>query len=532
MEEDEMDNDGEMDLVNMLLNYFNRPRLGGQRELYDSIISSTTCDVSDQALRQPRRPNGVHGHVQIVTAEHVYIVSGYSEPEHDLHQYVPLQFVWRYKLISQRWRLMTCFGAPALLNMRLCGATGEIVDNKLYMFFGFDEENGDINGVFQLNLATWSWQEVFTNGTKPRPRNKHGCWKHRDCIVIFGGFGLYDPENPFNGVTEGQREQIHHVDRHPYDTRVWNNDLFLFDPLKKSFHNVCDSGTRPAPRAAFGYAQHGTRAYLFGGRCAAGRQNDLFELNMETMNWTELHREGMERPATRSWMALTVVNEAVLVYGGLDSKDASLDDLWRCDRRGQNGKWERVDYPNHGDREMGRVWHTAFYNRWDGQFTVIGSDKTNTFSGQQMNQWRESNDDLISIRVTPPCLKFAAGAQTGSSVAQLAVLKECHFLRHLSPAWIESNNDGEEAEFIKRQIVTRRRLEQGSEYGRPENIIYSNVIIWRVDGEILSLDVNTFISLYLRARQLPEQIQKDPLIHQLLWESDEHHFVQTLLPIA
>ena len=94
------------------------------------------------------------------------------------------------------------------------------------------------------------------------------------------------------------------------------------------------------------------------------------------------------------------------------------------------------------------------------------------------------------------------------------MLKECHFLRHLSPAWIESNNDGEEAEFIKRQIVTRRRLEQGSEYGRPENIIYSNVIIWRVDGEILSLDVNTFISLYLRARQLPEQIQKDPLIHQ------------------
>ena len=124
--------------------------------------------MSDQALRQPRRPNGVHGHVQVKTAEHVYIISGYSEPEHDVHQYVPLQFVWRYKLISQKWRLMTCFGAPALLNMRLCGATGEIVDNKLYMFFGFDEEHGDINGVYQLNLTTWSWQEVFTNGTKPR----------------------------------------------------------------------------------------------------------------------------------------------------------------------------------------------------------------------------------------------------------------------------------------------------------------------------------------------------------------------------
>ena len=117
------------------------------------------------------------------------------------------------------------------------------------------------------------------------------------------------------------------------------------------------------------------------------------------MTWTELHRDGLEVPATRSWMALTVVNEAVLIYGGLDSKDASLDDLWRCDRQGRSGKWTRVDYPTKDkDREMGRVWHTAFYNRWDGQFTVIGSDKTNTFSGLQVNQWRESNDDLITIR--------------------------------------------------------------------------------------------------------------------------------------
>ena len=47
-------------MVALFLEYFNRPRLGGQKELYDSIVNGSTRDIFDQSLR--RKPTGTHGH--------------------------------------------------------------------------------------------------------------------------------------------------------------------------------------------------------------------------------------------------------------------------------------------------------------------------------------------------------------------------------------------------------------------------------------------------------------------------------------
>ena len=156
----------------------------------------------------------------------------------------------------------------------------------------------------------------------------------------------------------------------------------------KTFSKIAYIGKRPSPRAAFGFTQNGSQAYLFGGRCAAGRQNDLYQegfevsftvnyssgtkklqpsgkLNLETMTWTEINC--FIRPSQRSWTALTVVNDVLFIYGGLDSHDTSLEDLWRCDGR----NWNRIYYQKSpllasSMVDYGRVWHTAFYNSSDG----------------------------------------------------------------------------------------------------------------------------------------------------------------------
>ena len=39
----------------------------------------------------------------------------------------------------------------------------------------------------------------------------------------------------------------------------------FFDPDTKSFHNIEDTGARPSPRAAFGYAQSEGKGFLFVG---------------------------------------------------------------------------------------------------------------------------------------------------------------------------------------------------------------------------------------------------------------------------
>lgn len=53
-------------------------------------------------------------------------------------------------------------------SMGICGSAANIVENSIYHFFGFAEDNGDVNTVLQLDLNKWIWSEVFVNGQTPR----------------------------------------------------------------------------------------------------------------------------------------------------------------------------------------------------------------------------------------------------------------------------------------------------------------------------------------------------------------------------
>ena len=93
---------------------------------------------------------------------------------------------------------------------------------------------GKRQGRIFFNLKIFKKNSVEKSNSA---RNKHGCWRHQDRVVIFGGFGSRDPRNPFNGDFETSDGVIHHVDRYSYDHRVWNNDFFTFDPEPR-FHSV------------------------------------------------------------------------------------------------------------------------------------------------------------------------------------------------------------------------------------------------------------------------------------------------------
>ena len=106
---------------------------------------------------------------------------------------------------------------------------------------------------------------------------------------------------------------------------------------------------RPAPRAAFGSARNGKNAYLFGGRCAPGRANDLYHFDLVHHVWTRLLTNGAS-PENRSWMTLTGIflicsmlkiflagRDCMLLFGGLSSRkeqnsEIALSDIWIFDQ--------------------------------------------------------------------------------------------------------------------------------------------------------------------------------------------------------
>ena len=141
----------------------------------------------------------------------------------------------------------------------------------------------------------------------------------------------------------------------------------------------------------------------------------------------------------------------------------------------------------------------------------MGGDKQETFTGTDDSQWRESRNDLINLRGRRKNLDLKTTGtlnyldfENNCSVSPPTLLHSAHhcakvdFLNHLNPAWIDSREAEVELVFIKRQLELRRRVETSL----PSHL-YLTAMIWRKENEIISLDVNAFISLYLRARQLP-----------------------------
>ena len=102
--------------------------------------------------------------------------------------------------------------------------------------------------------------------------------------------------------------------------RSWNNDLFYFDTKTSRYFKINDVGSRPSPRAAFGYAQTDNVGFIFGGRCASGRQNDLHCFDFETRTWSLMKpsEPKADLPCGRSWLSLVYNDNSILVYGGLD----------------------------------------------------------------------------------------------------------------------------------------------------------------------------------------------------------------------
>ena len=143
------------------------------------------------------------------------------------------------------------------------GGCAAVIDDKLFLFGGSNQNEAASNSLYELNLITRTWKNRSndTSGEKPSGRNKFGCWVKDNEIIYFGGYG-HPPANPL--IVLGDFE-FHDTNGH-IDGFGWNNHLFSLDTVKMQWEQPKCSGDIPCPRAAFASAQIGMKGYLFGGR--------------------------------------------------------------------------------------------------------------------------------------------------------------------------------------------------------------------------------------------------------------------------
>lgn len=108
----------------------------------------------------------------------------------------------------------------------------------------------------------------------------------------------------------------------------------------------------PSPRIGCALASDKENLYLFGGKGAEDRLNDIWSFGLSDCKYKRLPENGV-LPAVRNGHTMNYVNGRLLVFGGIHDITWELDDLHIYDIK--TGHWTTLeqDSPRKLDRKMG-----------------------------------------------------------------------------------------------------------------------------------------------------------------------------------
>lgn len=213
-----------------------------------------------------------------------------------------------------------------------------IPDTELVLVaHGLNHDVGYLSDVCLLNVRALKWTHAALNGQLPSARDKLAAAACDNQVYIHGGFGVLPPGEDDEEEEDGEDDE---EEGRRSVKMGWHDDLYAFDPQSHAVRLIEVAGAKPAPRAAHSLvALGGGSLVLFGGRTQAGRCNDLWRLDVRAAVWQPIAAGGAP-PAPRSFQsACALPGSRLVVFGGLDARDAHLADLHVFDAAAE--RWEQ-----------------------------------------------------------------------------------------------------------------------------------------------------------------------------------------------
>ncbi|KNC86843.1 hypothetical protein SARC_01036 [Sphaeroforma arctica JP610] len=197
------------------------------------------------------------GQVSCVVGGDVYVLGGRAMPT-SLEN-----CICKYNLDRRKWVAVEVIGE--MPDGFWSGAVALAVDDIIYVYGGHRVSYGYQASMHKYDIRTQIWSVIQTGGIVPSPRDKHAGVVYDGNLYYFGGWGQ---------VTSGF---------------TWAGELWKYDIIANKWSLVCTKGQPPSPRAAHTMTlMPGTdaHAYVIGGRCKDGRNNEVYRLDMSIMHWT------------------------------------------------------------------------------------------------------------------------------------------------------------------------------------------------------------------------------------------------------
>ena len=271
-------------------------------------------------------------HCAVCLGNCVVMYGGVWLPDHgELLQPVSTRVIWVYNLYTDEWSnhvIPDTSDAPVPFQRAAAAA----IDGTIYTFGGMHVDFSDYNRLWKLSRTktggfSWSFIETKCKKKSPSPRSGHTAWDFLGKLWIFGGhcYWWFLHESPQDYLNDhGAYERLNNQ----LSTR--NNQLLWYDPSSQSWTNPQCFGAVPSPRHGHDSTIIRNTLWLFGGKSTSGHHNDIFELNMHSLTWTEI-QTNEPSPRARRYCSLTAVTDDQLVLHGGKGNGGTMNDTWIMD---------------------------------------------------------------------------------------------------------------------------------------------------------------------------------------------------------
>lgn len=286
-------------------------------------------------------PLGRLCHSGVMYNEKMYVFGGHiTQPATEFFSDVK-QDMYEYSFDTRSW-----FNVPGLNAPKRTEHSALIWKDSMVVFGGYSGASYE-SSTHTYNYGTSQWAQIEAKGTVPEARSAHTAAIHDDKMFVFGGW---------NGDK-------------------CTNDMYQLDLNSNVWARVQTTGTSPCARCSHGtvvYAQGGSpKLYIFGGYAmerastsSRGYLNDLFELDLTTMVWSE-RKQGGDVPSPRSRFRVVPYGKFLYLFGGWNSA-VHHNSLYRLNL--DTLSWKLVD--------------TDFDRSGLGQFSIVANDdRMYIFSG-------------------------------------------------------------------------------------------------------------------------------------------------------
>jgi hypothetical protein len=208
-----------------------------------------------------------------------------------------------------------------IIPTRRYGHTATVVNNKIYIFGGYDEKHNRLNEVYVFDPETMAWKKVTTNGTPPSERYFHSACALGSEIYIFGG------------DTQDLADKSIKI----------MNDLHVLDTATLKWHKV-NTENAPPPRRNHSSTIVGELMFVFGGFDGNNRLADIHVLDTATLRWEKFAPAPGRSPKPRSSHSATAIDDRIFIHGGYDGKH-DRHDTWMLNIKDKVWTKLKLDLP-------------------------------------------------------------------------------------------------------------------------------------------------------------------------------------------